>query len=82
MSPRWTKDERFIIFAYETAMAQNDPYAILDRYVIGQASGLTAKGVDAVCNLLAQANFIKKLGQKDVRLTKNGEELALRLRSE
>lgn len=77
-----TKDELFILRAYETAMQKGDIHTVLNRYEIGQLSGISAKGVDAICNLLGQANFIKKQGKIDFFLTKNGEELALRLLSE
>lgn len=82
MNSRWTKDERFIIEAYETVQALNDPEAVLDRYVIGQNCSLSQRAVDTICNLLAQANFIKKIGKTEMRLTKNGEALALRLKNE
>lgn len=77
-----TKDELFIIRAYESALKLEDIEATLDRYEVGRLAGITEKGVNAICTLLAQANFIKKLGPSDFRLTKNGEELALRLISE
>lgn len=77
-----TRDEMFILRAYEVAMQQEDLEAVLDKYEIGRLAGLTAKGVDAIFNLLAQANFVKKLGPVDFKLTKNGENLALRLLSE
>lgn len=82
MSARWTKDERFIVCAYEAVQKMGDEDAILDRYEVGQASGLTAKGVDAVAKLLMQANFIKLIGKTEMRLTKHGESLALRLLQE
>jgi hypothetical protein len=77
-----TRDELFIIRAYESAMLLGDLEATLDKYEVGRLAGLTAKGVDAITVLLAQANFIKKLGPKEFHLTKNGETLALRLLSE
>lgn len=80
MSPRWTKDERFVITAYEAA--GEDPHAEQDRYKIGEKCGLSPKAVDTICNLLAQANFIKKTGKTEFHLTDNGVNLALRLRSE
>lgn len=77
-----TKDEQFIVRAYETVTKLNDKDAILDRYEIGRMAGLAPKAVDTICNLLAQANFIKKLGQVEIRLTPNGEALALRVLSD
>lgn len=77
-----TKDEQFILRAYEEASKIGDVQATLDRYEIGRLAGLAPKAVDTICNLLAQANFIKKIGKIDFRLTPNGETLALRLLSE
>lgn len=82
MSSKWTKDERFIVSAYETAIKTGDVYAILNRYDVGQLCGITAKGVEAISKLLMQCNFIKLHGKTEMSLTKNGENLALRLLDE
>lgn len=82
MSARWTKDERFIVCAYEAVQKSGDIDILLDRYEIGQLSGLTLKGVDAVAKQLHQANFIKLIGKTEMQLTKHGERLALRLLQE
>lgn len=71
-----TKDERFILCAYETAETIGDLFQPLDRYQIGESVGISAKGVDTICRLLAQANFIKFVGKNEFRLTTNGKELA------
>ena len=52
----FTKDERFMIQAYETAMLANDPELIMDRYDIGNKIGLQSRGVNTICNLLCQKN--------------------------
>jgi hypothetical protein len=77
-----TKDERFVMCAYEAALKSGDLDTVLDRYEIGRRAGLSPKGVNAICNLLAQANFIKKLSDSEFRLTSNGEALAKRLLGE
>lgn len=82
MSPRWTKDERFVIAAYEMAMKLENPQAEMDRYKVGESCSLSPKAVDTICNLLAQANFIKKTGKVEMFLTPHGIKLAERLRSE
>ena len=74
-----TKDEMFIIRAYETTIKQNDKNALMNRYEIGRLCGITEKGTDAISTLLAQANFIKKVSSVEFRLTPNGEALAIRL---
>ena len=50
-----------------------------DRYEIGKKAGINPKGVDAICKLLLQANFIRRAEEKHVYLTKNGEDLALEI---
>lgn len=77
-----TPDERFILCAYQTAQALGDISANLNRYEVGRQAGINPKGVDAICKLLVQANFIKKSSEEEIYLTKNGEELALRLTEE
>ncbi len=82
MSTARTKDERYMICAYEEASKKGDFSTILNRYEIGNLIGIHPRGVDTICALLIQANFIKKSGQTDIYLTKNGEDLVLRLLSE
>lgn len=76
---RATKDEKFVIHIYEVAVKKGDPYAVLDRYQVGREAGLSPRAVNAICNLLVKANFVKKLGDHEIRLTSNGEALAKRL---
>lgn len=77
-----TPDERFLVSVYEMANKSGDLQTPLNRYEVGQQIGLHPKGIDAICKLLVQANFIKKSGEFEIILTKNGENLALRLLSE
>lgn len=77
-----TKDEQFIICAFEAGSKAGDVYMIQNRYEVGRRAGITEKGVNAICNLLARANFIKKVGEVDMYLTENGENLALQLLDE
>jgi len=71
-----TKDEKFIICAYETTGTIGDLFEPIDRYEIGARVGINRIGVDTICRLLAQANFIKFVGKTEIRLTSNGKELA------
>lgn len=82
MTKARTQDERFIICAYQTAMALGELESPLNRYEIGKLAGINPKGVDAISKLLVQANFIKKISHEEIYLTKNGEQLALRLLEE
>lgn len=70
-----TKDESFMVKLHEEASKLPDIYDPLDRYQIGEMIGMQKKGVDTICVLLAQANFIKKHGPVDVALTPNGIRL-------
>lgn len=76
-----TKDETFMLRLYEEASKQGEVGDPLDRYVIGKLAGLQQKAVDTICNLLAQANFIKKRGKTDISITSQGIRLIEQLRS-
>lgn len=77
-----TKDELFLLCAYEEATKLGDVNALLDRYAIGRKSGLSERGTNAICNELMRSNFIKRIGEHEMRLTSNGEDLAKRLLGE
>lgn len=70
-----TKDEMFMLRLYEEASKQSEMEDPLDRYRIGQWVGLQQKAVDTICNLLAQANFIKKHGKVEISITPHGIKL-------
>ena len=70
-----TKEENFIIAVHEAALAFGDPEAEVDRYVVGQRIGLHPRGIDTICQVLSQANFIKKRGDLLITLTDNGLRL-------
>lgn len=76
-----TKDERFMLRLYEEASKQQDLETPFDRYQIGQAVGLQPKAVDTICNLLAQANFIKKRGKTEISITPHGVKLVEELQN-
>ena len=77
-----TSDERLVLALYEAAHESGDIQAPFDRYEIGKRVSLQPKGIDTICTLLLQANFIKKQEGKAIYLTKHGEALAKRLLSE
>lgn len=70
-----TKDETFMLRLYEEASKHPDIEDPVDRYHVGQLAGLHQKAVDTICNLLAQANFIKKHGKTDISITQHGIKL-------
>jgi predicted transcriptional regulator len=77
-----TKDENFILCLYEEAEKTGDLEGAVDRYQVGVAANLHPKGVDTICKLLIQANFIKKASESEVYLTPHGINLVKELRLE
>jgi len=75
-----TKDEMFMLRLYEEASKLEDIEDPLDCYVIGELAGLQARGVNAICALLARANFIKKRGGDDISITPHGIKLVENIR--
>lgn len=82
MGQQHTKDERFVMCLYENAQKTGDLESSFNRYLIGQQISMQEKGVDAICKLLVQANFVKKDGLDDIYLTVRGVALAERLLDE
>lgn len=82
MAPHHTKDERFVISLYECAQKAGDLEASFNRYEVGAHANLQERGVNAICKLLVQSNFIKKDGEDGIYLTVRGIALAERLLQE
>jgi hypothetical protein len=77
-----TKDERFVLALYNMAQESGDVEGQINRYQVGDSIGLQYRGVDAICKLLVQANFIRKAGHEDIFLTPHGIKLAEQLLEE
>lgn len=77
-----TKDERFLITLYEMALETGETDAPFPRYEVGVRAVLNPKGVDTICKLLIQANFIRKKEEDEVYLTPHGVKLAQQLSEE
>lgn len=77
-----TTDEKLILALYEAAKNSGELSTRFNRYNIGKAAGIQPKGVDAICKLLIQANFIKKEDPDFIYITPHGESLAKRLLEE
>lgn len=71
----FTKEEKFIIALHDAALAKGDIEEPINRYHLADIVGLQPKGIDTICNRMAQANFIKKDGDVLVHLTSNGLRL-------
>lgn len=77
-----TKEELFMLRLYEMANLSGDVTKLHDRYAIGAGIGLSYRVVNAICNTLLQANFIKKEGEAGIYLTPRGITLVQTLLSE
>lgn len=77
-----TKDELFVLALYAAAKERGDLEGELNKYEVGEKSGVHPKAVDAICKLLVQANFVKKAGETDIYLTPHGIKLAEQLLGE
>jgi len=67
-----TKDELFLVKLHELACLKGDETTAIDRFIIGRAIGQNDKGVCAIVDLCAKANFIKKDSDNSVYLTPQG----------
>lgn len=77
-----TKDENYMISLYEEAEKAGNLEGPINRYQAGKAANISEKGVNTICKLLIQANFIKKASEDDVYLTPHGIQLVEKLRLE
>lgn len=75
----YTRDESFMIALYEEALKIGDAEHPRHRYEVGKKANLNPKGVDAICKLLVQANFIIKADEYEVYLTPHGIKLVQKL---
>jgi len=82
MSKAKTKDEKFLVALYNAAKETQELDTPFDKYAIGQKIGLHPKGVNTICVLLLQANFIKKSDGDTVYITPHGEKLVLTILEE
>ncbi|MBA3815125.1 MAG: hypothetical protein H0X29_01110 [Parachlamydiaceae bacterium] len=80
--PHHTKDESFVISLYEEAAATGNLETPIDRYQAGKRAGISPKGVDTICRLIIQANFVRKVGESEIHFTPHGISLAEKLIAE
>lgn len=74
-----TQDERYLLALYERI--QNGAESV-DRYLLGESQGLQPKRVNTLVQGLTQANFIKKIGDREIVITPQGIRLAEQLLEE
>jgi hypothetical protein len=77
MSHKTTPDERFLIKLYETALAKGDPCQPIDFRPIAKAVGIKETATKNIIKHLAQANFLKKIDDTTLCLTKRGCDFVL-----
>jgi Mn-dependent DtxR family transcriptional regulator len=67
-----TPDERFLLKLYELSNAKGHPFNPIPSKDVAKAICHKETAVKNMIKLLAQANFIKKVGETSVCLTKQG----------
>jgi len=72
-----TPDERFLIKLYEIASAKGDLYRPVQTSLVAKAICYKETAVKNIVNMLAQTNFIKKIGDTSVSLTPHGYNFVL-----
>jgi Mn-dependent DtxR family transcriptional regulator len=70
-----TPDERFLIALHK--IVQDDGDVPVEWGKVATLIGQTERSVRNIVKLLAQANFIKKVGDTEVRLTQHGSNFVL-----
>ncbi len=72
-----TPDERFLAKLYQTAMQNGDPFSEMDYRGIAASIGLKETATKNIVKHLAQANFIKKVDDTTLYLTRHGCDFVL-----
>jgi hypothetical protein len=72
MNQKTTPDERFLIKLYQTALASGDPLNPVKYRSVAKATGMKESATKNTIKLLAQANFVEKLDEETLCLTKRG----------
>lgn len=67
-----TIDERFMIKLYELSMAKGDPFQVISIKRVTNEIHQKETAIKNVVKMLGQANFIKKIGDTEVKLTQQG----------
>ena len=72
MKSKTTQDERFLIKLYETALEEGDPEGPVNFKKVAKSMGQRETATKTILKTLAQANFIKKIDDTSLYLTKRG----------
>ena len=71
-----TKEEKLLLKIFEVAKMQANFDLPINVYEIGRSLGQREKSLKTTIQILAQANFIKKIDDENVIITENGKNLA------
>lgn len=71
----YTKEERFLIELYRKTIDLKNKEKTFDSFVLGKILGMSQRLIKTTIQILAQANFIKKLDNTKILLTEHGEKL-------
>jgi hypothetical protein len=74
-----TQDEKFMIALYTLATESDDLNTVFSRFEIGDKIAMHPRGVNAICKLLLQANFIRKDSEEGIYITDHGVGLVMRI---
>lgn len=75
-----TKEERYLIKAYDLAKELGDPEEEVDRYYVGKKLGFHDKAVDNIVKTLKRPNFIRQGEDSNIYLTAQGLALVESMR--
>ena len=70
-----TIDEKILIHLFEIAMKKGDSESEVEIAEILKSTGIKEHATRTSIKLLAQANFVKKVGQNAIKLTQHGQDL-------
>ena len=73
-----TPDEKFLIRLYQVATSQGDPCKPVDFLSVAKSLGQKETAIKNIIKHLAQANFVKKIGEDNLALTELGCRFVLR----
>jgi Mn-dependent DtxR family transcriptional regulator len=72
-----TPDEKFLIKAYQEALAQGDPCLPINFQNVARSLGQKETAIKNIVKHLAQANFVKKISDTTLSLTPSGCQFVL-----
>lgn len=78
-APKQTQDEQFMVQLYKMAMGKGDAFSEVELLAVASSLRMRETATRTIVRDLAQANFIRKLGDDALCLTQRGADLVLDL---